>query len=297
MSINDRFLTTADGTRIAYGVAGSGPALVLTNGLTTTTTFWDHLRPLWLRRHTVVTWDLPGHGRSGPAMSAQSARVHAQPRIVASVMRAAGVERAFQIGWSTGCQIVLETYRQVPERCEGLVALLGPAGHVLDTTKLPLGGGAIHGLARLTPSPVFNALYRLVGLGVAAPGSTALGRLLGLVGKNAADADVARVLGHIGTVHPTTLQRMLCSVQEHSAHDVLGTLGVPLLIVAGDKDPFAPSELVGVPMHLAAPQSELLRLPRGTHTALLEEVELIANAVERFIERQSATRDARQPVV
>ncbi len=297
MSINNSFLTAADGTRIAYSVEGSGSALVLTNGLTTTTTFWDHLRPIWLRQHTVVTWDLPGHGRSGPAMSAESARMEAQPRLLASVMRAAGVEHAFQIGWSTGCQIVLETYRQVPERCDGLVTLLGPAGRVLDTTRLPLGGGAIHGLARLTPAPVFSALYHLLGRGVAAPGSHALGRFLGLVGKHASAADIARVTGHIGTVDPVTLQRMLCSAQEHSAFDVLGALRVPLLIVAGDKDPFAPSALVGVPMHLAAPQSELLRLPRGTHTALLEEVELIAEAVEKFIAKQSAGRNAAQPVV
>jgi pimeloyl-ACP methyl ester carboxylesterase len=59
-------------------------------------------------------------------------------------------------------------------------------------------------------------------------------------------------------------------------------LRVPLLIMAGDVDPFAPSELVGVPMHAAAARSVLVRLPRGTHTALLEEPELIAKTVEDF---------------
>ena len=73
-SINDRFCEAPDGTRIAYAVEGDGPAFVLTNGLTTTTTFWDHLRPSFLRSHRVVTWDLPGHGNSEPARTPLGAR-------------------------------------------------------------------------------------------------------------------------------------------------------------------------------------------------------------------------------
>jgi pimeloyl-ACP methyl ester carboxylesterase len=282
-SINDCQLTTEDGTRIAYRVQGKGPALVLTNGLTTTTTFWKHLLPIWLERHTVITWDLPGHGRSGPALTPYSATVQAQPRFVADVMQAAGVERAFQIGWSTGSQIVLETYRQLPERCEGLVMLLGPAGRVLQTTRLPLGGDLIHQLLRSTPPGAFAGIFHVLARGMSAPGSHTLGRLLGLIGKNASAQDVQQMLQHIGTVDATTLQRMVCSAETHNARDVLPTLAVPLLIVAGDKDPFAPSELVGVPLHNLAPFSELLRLPEGTHTAMLEQPTLIAEAVERFI--------------
>jgi pimeloyl-ACP methyl ester carboxylesterase len=78
---------------------------------------------------------------------------------------------------------------------------------------------------------------------------------------------------------------MLISLQEHSARSILGTLRVPLLIVAGDKDPFARSELVGIPLHRSAPKSELIRLPEGTHTALLEEAELIGERVEAFVAR------------
>jgi haloacetate dehalogenase len=75
LSINDRELRAPDGTRIAYAIAGSGPALVLTNGLTTTTTFWKYLRPIWLQRHTIVTWDMPGHDNSGPAASDAGATI------------------------------------------------------------------------------------------------------------------------------------------------------------------------------------------------------------------------------
>jgi pimeloyl-ACP methyl ester carboxylesterase len=287
--MNDRILLADDGTRIAYGVAGSGPALVLTNGLTTTTTFWEYVRPLWLQHHTVVTWDLPGHGQSGPAQTDESARFQNLPKLVAAVMDAAGVERAAQIGWSTGSQVVLEAYRQFPERCASLVMLFGAAGRVLSTTRLPLAGPVIERLARATPPAAFELTYRLLARAMRAPGSITLGRMLSLVGAHARPADMQRVIEHIGMVDPRTLRVMLLSAEEHSAHAVLSQLSVPLLILSGDRDPFAPSELVGVPLQQAAPGSELLRLPMGTHTALLEEPKLIAETVERFVTRSFAT--------
>lgn len=122
---SERTLIARDGTRIAYAVAGEGSAFVLTNGLTTTTSFWKYVRPIWLRNHTVITWDLPGHGRSGPAQSAATARVEAQPELMMGILDALAIERAVHIGWSTGCQLVLEAYRQFPERCSRLALLFG----------------------------------------------------------------------------------------------------------------------------------------------------------------------------
>ena len=109
-----------------------------------------------------------------------------------------------------------------------------------------------------------------------------------MIGENARPGDMQRVIAHIGSVDARTLRMMLLSAEEQSAYDLLPHLTVPLLILAGDRDPFAPSELVGVPVHRAAPGSELIRLPSGTHTALLEEPELIARSVEDFVRRSFA---------
>jgi pimeloyl-ACP methyl ester carboxylesterase len=103
-----------------------------------------------------------------------------------------------------------------------------------------------------------------------------------LIGAKTRDDDIRQVLAHIGTVDTATLRAMLLSLQSHSAQDVLPNVRVPLLIFSGDRDPFALSDRVGVPMHESAPGSELIRLLHGTHTALLDEPEEIAREVEKL---------------
>lgn len=287
MTTNDLALSAFDGTHIAYRIEGNGPPLVLTNGLTTSMAFWKYIRPIWLRRHTVVTWDLPGHGRSGPARSAEGARFDAHPKIIQQIMRSTGIERAAQIGWSTGSQSVLETYRQMPELCQSLVLLLGGAGRTLDHTRLPLPGEAIDWLARRLPQAAFTAMFHTLAAAFGSPAAPIAGRLFGLVGPDLTRADLRELTDHIATVDPITLQRMLRSSQEHDAHGVLSCLQVPLLIVAGEQDPFAPPELVGERLRRAAPGSELVRLAGATHTAMLEQPEHIAEIIERFLGSQA----------
>jgi pimeloyl-ACP methyl ester carboxylesterase len=208
------------------------------------------------------------------------------PAIVERVMDAAGVEHATQIGWSTGCQVVFELYRRRPERCSALVALLGAAGHVLSTAKLPLGRNALYGLLRYAPEALFAPVFRSMMKSADADRAVAIGKRSRLIGRNTTHADARRFLAHLRTLDATTVQRMAASVEEHSAHDVLPHITVPVLVVAGDLDPYAPSERVGIPLHRAIAHSELLRLARGTHTALLDHHAVIGERVEEFARRR-----------
>jgi len=184
---------------------------------------------------------------------------------------------------------VFELYRRNPARCSALVALLGAAGHVLSTAKLPLGRDALYGLLRYTPEKLFSPVFRAMMKSADADRAVAIGKRSRLIGRDTAHSDARRFLAHLRTLDPTTVQRMAASVEDHSAHHVLPHIDVPVLVVAGDLDPYAPAEHVGIPLHRAIRGSELLRLPRGTHTALLDHAAVIGNRVEEFV-RQSAQR-------
>jgi pimeloyl-ACP methyl ester carboxylesterase len=284
---NDRTLQALDGTRIAYGVQGDGPAVLLTNGLTTTTTFWQALVPRLLPQYRVLTWDLPGHGASGPARDAGSVTPGALCDVMERVMDAAGVRHAVQLGWSTGCQLVLELYRRRPACCVALGALLGPAQHALSTTRLPLGGDTIAQLLRHTPDAVLGPLFGAIGWLANAPGSAFVAQRFGLTGRELPQEQLREITAHLRQVDPRSVRALALALQAHSAWEVLATLEAPFLIVAGDTDPFAPSQDVGLPMHAAAPGSELLRLPTGTHTAMLDHAGPIGDAVVNFVRRHA----------
>lgn len=282
---NDRTVLAPDGTSIAFSVSGSGPAIVLTNGLTTSSFFWKYLRPHWAARHTVITWDLPGHGQSGPARSDVSASIEGLPAILERVMQAAGVERAVQIGWSVGCQVVLEMYRQRASRCQALVLLFGPAEHALSGTKLPISGSMLEMLLR-GPAGTAFANVLLNGAQVARiPGCVALLRELGLVGT-ASDDDVRGLIAELMRVDAVTARKLACSAEDHSGLDLLRRITIPLLIMAGDRDPFAPPAAIGERMHELAKGSEYVRLPEATHSALLDHVPQISGTVDTFLRRR-----------
>jgi pimeloyl-ACP methyl ester carboxylesterase len=279
-----------DGTELAYWLRGTNeaarPSLVLTNGLTTTTSFWHYLEPRWQRHHRVLSWDLPGHGLSAPAQSLSSAQIAEQPELLVRLMDEARIERAVHIGWSTGCQVVLELYRRYPERCSALILLLGSAGRVLSTTMLPLPGAAIDWLVRSTPSPIFGGITRALAYASHAPLGQLAPRALGVIGSATTHEDAARITAHLRRVDTRTVQTMVASAHAHSAWEMLGSIEVPVLIVAGDRDPFAPAATVGVEMHARCPEAELIRLPEGTHTALFDHAERIGDAVEDFLQRR-----------
>ncbi len=281
----ERTIWAPDGTRIAYTVEGTGPALVLTNGLTTTAHFWKYLRPHWVDRHTVITWDLPGHGRSAPARSEAGAKIESLPAALARILDDLAISRATHIGWSVGCQVVLEFYRQHPERCQALVTLFGPAQRALSNTRLPFITGSL--MYRLLRDPRTGVGYakfiRSFVRGGMLPGAPAVVRKLGLIGEGTSNADLRQLIADIQRVDSVTGRIMACSAEEHSALDVLGKLRVPLLIVAGDKDLFAPAEQVGAPMHRAAPGSVFVRFEDATHSALLDHHEQLAPLIDDFL--------------
>lgn len=288
MLVNDRTLLAADGTPVAYRVheGGPGPALALTNGITTSSFFWSYLHRRWAPAHTLINWDLKGHGRSGPARSPEGASIPALAEDLLRVLDAAGVERAALVGFSMGCQVSLELYRRAPERVRALVLLLGPAGRVFDTALGPVGRLLHRGIAGMS-ARTFALSLRGVQRVVASPVAYRLGRGLRLIGPGATRADVDRFIAHfVHEIDPPTLAAMALAAQAHSADDLLPRIAVPTLVVGGDSDVFAPCPRVAVHMQRKIPGSELLRLPHGTHTSLFEHHAEIGAAVDDFLRRR-----------
>ena len=128
-----RFVTSADGTRIAYEVSGSGPALVLVDGALCRRSFGPS-RPTaeaLSGSFTVHAYDRRGRGQSGAGESPHS--LERELEDLRAVVDAAG-GRVSLFGVSSGAAIALEAVRS-GLRVERLVAYEAP--FILDGTHPP----------------------------------------------------------------------------------------------------------------------------------------------------------------
>ncbi len=292
MHVNDQRLTAGDGTPIAWHATGTGPAVVFVNGFSTSHFFWRYLHPALATRARCITWDYKGHGASGPARSAGGCTVPALVDDLRRVLDAAGVERATLVGFSMGCQVVYESWRHIPDRLAGLVPVLGPPGRVLDTLLRPVVGPLIHGSMRTLSPPAFARSLRAVRALMALPVHYELGRALRLVGPGAGRADIRRYVDHFSQVDPETIRQIALHANAHSAEDLLPSIRVPTLVVAGGRDTFCPPRLA-LGAHSRIPGAELLYLPTAGHTGLFEQPQAVNDGIVAFLARQGLIGPAR----
>lgn len=87
-------------TPIFYSIAGEGPVLVLLHGFLESSTMWSLLVPSLSLRKTVLTIDLPGHGKSGSLASTHSMEMMAD--VVNALLDHLQIAKASFMGHSMG---------------------------------------------------------------------------------------------------------------------------------------------------------------------------------------------------
>jgi pimeloyl-ACP methyl ester carboxylesterase len=118
--INSRS-AVADGVRLHYLTAGSGPAVLLLHGYTQTSRMWTPIIPLLARKFTVIAPDLPGIGDSeipkdGLDMKTAAIRIHA-------LVKSLGITKARVVGHDIGLMVAYAYAAQFPSETEKLVVM------------------------------------------------------------------------------------------------------------------------------------------------------------------------------
>lgn len=129
------FAVSADGTRIAYEMGGTGPALMLLHGAGQTRAEWDalgYLTPL-AERFTVIRVDLRGFGDSGKPTDVAAYSVDKHVEDLLAVADAAKVA-SFSV-WGYGRGAVIGRYLAArSDRVQALVYAGVPFGPALSET-------------------------------------------------------------------------------------------------------------------------------------------------------------------
>jgi pimeloyl-ACP methyl ester carboxylesterase len=124
-----------DGVEIYYEVHGSGPALLLTHGYSSTSAMWQGQIAALSRHHKLVLWDMRGHGQSDypddPAAYSEALTV----ADMAALLDEVGTERAIVGGLSLGGYMSLAFYRAHPERVRALLIIDTGPGFKKDDAR------------------------------------------------------------------------------------------------------------------------------------------------------------------
>ncbi len=123
------------GVRITYDVTGAGPAFLLTHGFTASAHMFQPNLPALSADHSVITWDVRGHGRSDyPDDPAQYSAQLAVGDMIA-ILDAAGFERAVIGGHSLGGYLSLRFHLAHRDRVAGLVLIDTGPGYRQDAAR------------------------------------------------------------------------------------------------------------------------------------------------------------------
>jgi len=278
------FATTDDGLELFYRSLGDGdPALVCCNGVGVSTFFWEYVATHFAPERRVVVWDYRGHGRSSVPRQDQRLDIPRCALDLGTVIEALQLQRPVILGHSMGTQVALEHYRQAPDNISGLVSVLGTYGHPLDTfnnmgASSKLFDVLLH-LSEHYPRSV-NAICKFL---VSLPGGFGFASTLKMVdGNRLSPHDLLQYQRHLAYIGFPFFFRMVRQVGEHTAEDLLEHIAVPFLVVAAEMDAFTPAHL-SQQMADRVSNSRLIWLEGASHAGIVEQPELINEALESFL--------------
>jgi pimeloyl-ACP methyl ester carboxylesterase len=124
-----------DGTKIHYEVYGSGPALLLTHGYSSTSAMWAGQIDALAKCHTLVLWDMRGHGQSDYPNDPSAYSEDLTVGDMAALLDQIGIKRAIVGGLSLGGYMSLAFYRAHPDRVRALLIVDTGPGFKKDDAR------------------------------------------------------------------------------------------------------------------------------------------------------------------
>jgi pimeloyl-ACP methyl ester carboxylesterase len=290
VKVEERRVESFDGTELAYHVVGSGPPVLLANGLGGSWKAWTHQIAYFQDRYRFVSWDYRGLYRSGTPRDRGAVRVEDHAEDALRVLDHERVEQTAIFGWSMGVQVALELFRRAPDRVKMLVLINGVAGRPWETAfGVPKIGALIPhalGAIRAIPSVAQSVTERVVQW----PETVTWAKRVGLAGQTLDEEIFAQLAGSFAELDMDLYLHTLERLGDHDARDLLEEIDVPMLVISGDRDLFTPRR-AAEDMVQGVRGAELLVIPGGTHYVAVEYPELVNLRVEKFFRERGYVRE------
>jgi pimeloyl-ACP methyl ester carboxylesterase len=264
---------------VAYRCAGSGPAIVLVHGITSTSATWERVMPYLATRHTVIAPDLIGHGESAKPRGDYSLGAYASG--VRDLMVTLGHESATFVGHSLGGGVVMQLAYQFPERCERLV--------LVDSGGL---GREVHLLLRSATLPLSEVVLPLLASTPLLDAGRSVSRFFGRLGLRTGTDAAELARGHASLADREARAAFIHTLrtivdpggQRVNATDRLYLAeNVPFMLIWGERDSIIPVEH-GVDAHELVPSSRLEIFENAGHFPHIDDPQRFLDVLLDFID-------------
>ncbi len=236
---------------------GAGPLLVMLHGWGLNLRVFDSLVAGLTQHFSVLTVDLPGHGRSNAS------------RWVALDELLLDLPAPFVLlGWSLGGQLALQFAQRAPERVVGLV-LVATTPRFLSSQDWPAGLSAsvLAGFAAQLATDYRRTVADFLEL-----------QVRGSAGATRTLAELRAALLSHGEATPDALAAGLELLQRNDLRAALPQIAAPTLIIAGQYDRVTPTAAARA-MADRLPAGQLLEIRRAGHAPFLSHTEECAAAI------------------
>lgn len=253
-----------DGLRIAYQRRGDGPPLLLLHGFVGDSREWAREVDGLSDTFTVVAWDSPGSGRS--ADPPESFRMADYADCVAGLVQALDLGPAHVIGLSFGGALALELIRR----------------HPAIPLTLALASAYAGWTGSLSRDVAVQRLQLTLPMADLQPAEFVRTLIPTMLSESAAPEAVESLTAIMSQFHPAGFRTMARALAEADLRDVLPRIGVPTLLLYGDRDVRAPLS-VARDLHAVIPGSSLVVMPGVGHMSNVEAPDRFIAEVRRFL--------------
>ena len=256
---------TANGIDIHYDISGSGPCVMFAHSLGSDHSIWAAQKSALAGRHTVIVYDLRGHGQTTATPGAYDFDTLAQDAI--ALLDTLQIDKATFVGISLGGMIGQALALKAPDRLHKLVladttAAYPPEAQALWPERIrQIEAAGLEPLVAPTLERWFTQPYRAAHPEIVA-------RIGGLI-RHTPPA------GYIGCCH---------AIAALNFSDRLASIKTPTLVLVGEQDAGTPPAMARA---LAAeiPSAQLEIIANAAHLSNIEQAVIFNQLLTNFLER------------
>lgn len=280
--VRNGYVRSFDGTKLFYSVEGAGQPLVFCYGLVCSSLHWTYQIEYFRKNYQVIWFDYRGHQNSDVPARLENLTLENNARDLEVILNEVGAEKPVLLGHSMGVNVVLEFYRQHPERVSAMVLANGTASRPLETlfgTNAPQRALRLLKRAFDAKPEWVRAAWKLQRHNPIAQAAVRLG---GFNPHLTPKADVDLYVEQALDMDPGILLQLLHNYDSLDASNWLHNIHVPALIIGGENDTVIPVRQQEL-LHQLIPGSEFELIRHGSHCPQMDLPDLINLRIERFL--------------